>query len=264
MYFAYYDETGDDGFPRCSSPLFVFSAAYFHQSNWRANFNVLKDFRKQVRKKYGLKIKDEIHTKDFLMNAPRYRNLNIDPNNRVSMISEYCDAIAKMNLSIVNVVINKTVIRNKNYPVLDKALTYSVQRIDNDIDDKTESFVIITDKGRIAKMRKITRRVQLHNPIVSKFDRDVVVQYPLQRLLEDPLPKDSKDSYFIQVSDLVSYIVYIYMLRRVTPQQPSRSLPAIIDHAQVIKWLDMLLPVLNIKATSQNEHGYGIVCYPKP
>ncbi len=43
MYIAYYDESGDDGYPRYSSPLFVLSVTYLHYLNWKDVLGINRD-----------------------------------------------------------------------------------------------------------------------------------------------------------------------------------------------------------------------------
>ena len=45
MYIAYYDESGDDGYPRYRSPLFVLTGIYLHYLNWKDAFESIRDIR---------------------------------------------------------------------------------------------------------------------------------------------------------------------------------------------------------------------------
>ena len=49
MYLAYFDESGDDGYPKYSSELFVLTSAYLHHQKWQEIYNSIKDFRKQLK-----------------------------------------------------------------------------------------------------------------------------------------------------------------------------------------------------------------------
>jgi hypothetical protein len=42
MFLAYYDESGDDGFPQTSSQLFVLTAVYQHHLVWKENYERVK------------------------------------------------------------------------------------------------------------------------------------------------------------------------------------------------------------------------------
>jgi len=86
MYLAYYDESGDDGYPRYSSPLFVLTATYLHYSKWKETYNTVYSFRKQLKKDFNIPIKMEFHTKHFLLDKNPYRHLKISINDRLLII----------------------------------------------------------------------------------------------------------------------------------------------------------------------------------
>lgn len=121
--------------------------------------------------------------------------------------------------------------------------------------------MIFCDKGRIGKMRKTARRVQRINFIPSKYNSSSYRQ-EIRRLIEDPIEKDSKESYFIQISDIVAYTTYLYSLRNlINPQVPwAGRIQNVLSYGMGISCLNTLLPVLN---TDASENDYGIVYYPK-
>jgi hypothetical protein len=259
MYIIYYDESGDDGYPKSASPIFTLAANYTHEDTWRTVFNGIKGFRVSIKTKIPPKM--EIHVKDFILGKRPYRELDLSDNDRISIIESYCSTVSTLPLQIVNVVINKTIIKNEDYPVLDRALTYSIQRIDNStIDDK---LIIISDDGRIIKMRKTTRRIQVFNTIPSKTASTIKISQPIERLIEDPLPKASANSYFVQISDLIAFLVYNYMLPKITQYSLNPRFPPDVNDKKLDYWLDLLEPVLNKRATKENKFGHGIVCYPQ-
>lgn len=146
--------------------------------------------------------------------------------------------------------------------ILDTALTFSVQRIENDLASEPQNrFIIITDWGRVGKMRKTTRRVQKINFIPSKFAPRPRRQ-EIQKLIEDPLPKDSSESYFIQLADMVACIASLYAVVTQKVGSLPRRLPGLIDQERIVSWMEMLKPVLNLKAAGDNE--YGVKFHPSP
>ena len=58
-------------------------------------------------------------------------------------------------------------------------------------------------------MRKTARAIRAYNSICSKFSMKTKNQ-PIRNLIEDILEKDSKESYFIQLCDFVSYFTHLY------------------------------------------------------
>lgn len=263
MWLAYYDESGDDGYPRFSSPLFALSALYMHYTDWKADYQAIRDVRRQLKKSYGLPVKQEIHTKYLLLNKGPYKKLNLSDADRIAIVDACCHLIASLSAQAINVCIVKPRVKKTDYEVLRTALTYSVQRIENDLkpwDDPEHQFLIITDSGRVGKMRKTTRRVQVFNPIPSKLTRGSY-RREIQALIEDPLPKDSKESYFIQLSDVLAYVVYLYAVLQTGVGAFPNRMPTAVDRAKVLQWMNALKPSLNLSASGKEP--YGVVFHPQ-
>lgn len=262
MFITYYDESGDDGFPKYSSKIFVLSALYLHHLNWKDNYERIHQFRIQLHKDFNLPVKLEFHTKPFMLSKNPYKKYYFSDDDRVTIVDLFCELISQLEIKIVNTVINKTNIGTRKYAVLDKALTYSIQRIENDLNkiDPIKKFIIITDSGRISKMRRTTRKIQKINYIPSKYSQELY-RKEIKLLIEDPLPKESKESYFIQICDLIAYIVYLYSIINLRVDKFPNRMPTNIDNDKVIDWMEKLKGSLNLEASNTNE--YGIVCYLK-
>ncbi|MFQ5632875.1 MAG: DUF3800 domain-containing protein [bacterium] len=197
-----------------------------------------------------------------MLNKKEFRELNLSDETRIKIVDLMCDLISQLNIRIVNVVINKKTITTKSYDLLDRALTYSIQRIENDLKrlDPANKFLIITDEGRVGKMRKTARKIQKINFIPSKYG-SYAYRKEIQALIEDPLPKSSAESYFIQLADIVAYIVYLYAIVQLGVGKFHNRIPKQVDRNKIFSWMDMLIGSLNLEASSENE--YGVVCYPK-
>ena len=262
MYVSYYDEAGDDGYPRYSSPLFVLSALYTYYLNWKDNFKIIQDFRSQLRRDYNFPVRVEMHTKQFLLNKKPYSSFRISDPDRLQIVDLFCELIGQLSVRIVNIVIVKPRLIYPQFKVLDTSLTYSVQRIENDLStmDPANKFLVITDTGRVGMMRKTTRRVQKINFIPSKITAGSY-RSDIRSLIEDPLPKDSKESYFIQLADVVSHIVYLYSLGELSIGKFPKRMPDAVDRSKVRSWMDKMKPSFNLKASAMDD--YGIVFHPK-
>ena len=189
--------------------------------------------------------------------------MGLSEKQRLDIVGLFCDLIAHLDVKVINVVIVKPRIKNLTYRVLDTALTYSVQRIENDLDPTTnpdQRFMIISDSGRVGMMRRTTRRIQRINFIPSKFGAHSY-RRDIKALIEDPLPKDSKESYFIQLADLVSYMVHLYSIDTLGLGAYSNRLIPFITPAIVTDWMERLKPSLNLRASGRDP--YGVVYYPR-
>lgn len=264
MFISYYDEAGDDGFPEYASPLFVLTCIYFNHRDWQLLYREIQKFRILLKNEFSFPVNLEFHTRNFILNKKPYGGyLQLSDENRLEITGLFCDAIGRLNLKAINVAINKTKITNQNYEVLDKAFTYSIQRIENDLNKsyRDEKFMIITDPGRVGKMRKTSRKIQKINYIPSKYFTNSFYRQEIQRLIEDPLPKESDQSYFIQICDLISYIVYHKKRYEFGLGNFHNRTPILLTDSLIENWLEKLTPILNVNASRDDP--FGIVSYPK-
>lgn len=260
-YLVYFDETGDDGITTASSDHFILTSVYMPAENWQQNFNLIRALKKELRDKYGFHVSEEIHTKHLLYNKNPYRAYKWDNDTRTEILKSVTLTIAAMDLSIINVIIDKNKIKNPDYNVLSTALTYNIQRIEND--SKGEwNYIIITDEGRIAPMRKTARKIRAFNPIQSKYSYGFTNQ-PISCLVEDIMEKNSKESYFIQICDFVSYFSHLYFTTHIQGKPLPNRVANLIDESFVGSVMATLKKAnkLNLKANEKNP--YGFVIYPK-
>lgn len=260
-YIVYFDETGDDGVTTQSSQEFILTSVYMPADKWQENYDKMKLCRQKLRDEYGFRIKDEMHTKYLLTDKNPYREYKWDIEQKKDIIKEYTLAIAGLDIKIINVIIDKTKFSNQEYPVLENALKYNIQRIENDSNHEW-NYIIITDKGRIAPMKRIAREIRAYNPIQSKITPGSINQ-PIKYLIEDILEKDSKESHFIQVCDFVSYFVHLYYGCRMK----GRNLPNRVGNTIDSQFVGSVMATLKAKGTlnlkASNNDEFGLVIYPK-
>lgn len=266
MYFSYFDESGDDGYPSQSSELFVLTSIYFNYQYWKSNYELINEFRRELKQKFGLPAKQEFHTKEFIQDKNPYHG-KFMAQQRKEILFNFFELIPKLKLKIICVVIDKSRIRNSEYDVLKNALTYNIQRIENDLNKllniiRNPRFLIITDEGRLAKMRKTAREIQRFNNIPSKVHNGSY-RSEIKNLIEDVLSKKSSESYFIQLADMLSFVVSLYAKQhKCTPKIDwGKRVRNVLDYGDEIELLETIKTKLNTKASSSDP--YGIVYYPK-
>ena len=260
-YIAYFDETGDDGVTTASSEFFVLTSLYMSADNWQSNFDKIRACRKSLKDQYGFHISEELHTKHLLTDKGLYRDHGWSAEQKKDIAIAITKCIAQLDASVINVIIDKTKFRDDQYLVLENALKYNIQRIENDSNGEW-NYLIITDEGRLAPMRKTARSIRAYNPIHSQFGYDYINQ-PIKGMIEDILEKDSSESYFIQMCDFISYMVHLYYKTRYKKEALPNRVGRVIDPAFVSRVMATLKQgnILNLKANSSNA--YGLVIYPK-
>lgn len=258
-YIAYFDETGDDGANTDSSDIFVLTSIYMNADDWQSNYDAFKEFRIQIKEKYGLHTSEEMHTKHFVRDKGQYRSYDWTPEQRREILVEFVKKISDLKIKTINVIIDKNNIHSEDYPVLENALTYNIQRIENDSNGNWK-YLIISDKGRIAPMRKTARKLRAFNLVQSHFGG--VINQPIQCLIEDIMEKDSAESYFIQICDFISFFVSLYYKYVIKKESLPKRVKQIIDEIFIARTMATFENggILNLKASQQK---YGLVVYPK-
>ena len=110
-------------------------------------------------------------------------------------------------------------------------------------------------------MRKTARTIRRYNPIQSQYSSGYINK-PIKNMVEDVLEKDSKESYFIQIADFVSYFVHLYYRQVILKKEFPRRVANVVDIAFVKRVLATLtIDKLNLDANKRSA--YGFVIYPK-
>ncbi len=258
---AYFDESGDDGIGEKCSPQFVLTSVCVDASNWHKVFDDIVNIRNELKELYGLPTIMEMHMKNFFYDHDPYRDFGWTPEIRKNLLIQYIKSLASLDISVVNVLIDKSAIKDMSYPILETALKYNIQRIENTYKNDY-NFIVISDEGRVGMMRKTARKMQKYNSIPSHYYARST-NIPISGMIEDILEKNSADSYFIQIADNISYFVNLYYKYVAMNMPLPKRISNVFDKEHIIATMKALKNggVLNLKATSKNQ--YGIVIYPR-
>lgn len=228
--------------------------------SWQSNYDNIVKLRKNLKNTYGFHIKEEMHTKNFLTDKNPYRKYKWTDDQKRVILQDFTKTISGLDISIVNVIIDKTRITSPIYPVLENALKYNIQRIENTSAGQW-NYLIITDQGRIAPMRTTARAIRAYNPIPSRYSGSI--NKPINYLIEDIMEKDSKESYFIQICDFVSYFVHLYY----KTHYKKESLPSRVGRLIDDKFVGQVMATLSNRGKGvlneiASSNKYGLVIYP--
>ncbi|MHB8071485.1 MAG: DUF3800 domain-containing protein [Candidatus Cryosericum sp.] len=268
MNWVYVDESGDDGFaayPNCSR-YFILTSLSLDENCWKDVFGQLHALRVQLKQRYGLPSKTEIHAGPMIRGNEPYRTLMglaAQPALAGAFLMDYLTAVAQLRLSIVNVAVDKAAIVAKwpakprsDFDVLDIAFRYSLQRLEISMRATSSNFAVVVDQGRLGAMRNVARKATRFNYVNSSIGN-----VPTQHLLEDPLEKESTQSHYLQVCDAVTMAVKLYLDEKnggVTARSPRMN--AGLGKIKGSDYMQALKSVLNLQAHRADP--YGVVCYP--
>lgn len=252
MYIMYVDESGDSGLNNSPSAHFVLSGIVVHESRWRDFLNVLIAFRKTMRSVYNLPVRAEIHSSEYI----RHRPVNLEKHERLAILRHCLDELAKIDyISITNVVVQKHG-KPSNYDVFLSAWGTLFQRFENTMlhgnlpgGHRNDHGIVITDATAGEHLTRLVRRMAVYNHIphdahYAMGSRNI----PIRKIVEDPHGKDSRQTYPIQMADVVAYFLY----QRFAPN-------SYIRRKRAQNYFDRLDPVLNKHASRYNANGIVVL-----
>ncbi|TCL77336.1 MULTISPECIES: DUF3800 domain-containing protein [unclassified Curtobacterium] len=244
--FAYVDETGDKGDPAVSpgaTRTCTLGCVLVPGGDWTDRLDWLTGVRREIRDTYGILLRHELKANVLLRGRGDLRHLGLGGGQRRDVFRRSLGALSVVASGVFAIVIDKEA-RPMDYRPEDRAWTYLLQRLRIRSEQSGKPIILVHDAGDDATVRAIHRRFRRHSfaPGGSR------VSAPL--LVEDPVPRDSASSYFVQAADLVAYAGF----RRF--QAPGAKSGSVCDETM---W-DELRPVWRTEVT--NARRDAIVVWP--
>jgi hypothetical protein len=214
MFLMYVDESGDCGLIQNGSPTryFVLSALVIHETKWNSLLSDLINFRQNLKVSKGIKMREEIHSSLFISKPGKL--VRIKRNDRLDILKQCLNWMAAhQDISVITIVVDKT---GKTGSVFELAWERLIQRFENTILRKNfpgssqnieDRGMLIPDNTDNKKLKELLRRMRRYNPVPSRGSSTFVGHrnLTLTYVIEDPFLKDSIDSYFHQLADVVAY-----------------------------------------------------------
>lgn len=213
MYFLYVDESGDKGLDKSPTKCFVLSGLVVHELKWFETLETITNFRRFLKEKYGVKLREEIHASHLIHNPGDLAR--IPKSLRLQVLREIIDFEAQLsNISIINVIVDKQD-KMPTDDIFDKAWGTLIQRFHNTIAYKNfpgpqnpqDYGLLVVDQTDEPKLRILTRKMRKYNPVPSMFGGGSM-SIPITTVVEDPVHRNSLHSYFIQLADVNAFFLY--------------------------------------------------------
>ena len=244
MHLFYADESYD-------AQRFVMTAMRVAAAEWRDVFQRIKDFRSQLRSEYGIKLKTELHAQTFIRHCSdgaSTRKLSIA--DRREVFEETLRFTSGLPVEIINVSLETA-----SYSDSNAAHSAALERIFNRVHTNVSRLspsshaLLIFDTGKERQITALARKLSVFNHIPSQFDRwqdgSRTRNIVTDRIVEDPVFRDSKQSYFLQ---LVDFAAFALLKHEVAPTE-------FIARWNYHELFTLLEPVLCRAATYRNPLG---------
>jgi len=191
--------------------LCVFSALAIPVEQWREALGRVREFRRELRRTYGIFVYKELHAWKFVSGRGRISDRVVTKFERCGIFKQALDLTAQLP---------GAGLFNACFPAKEdeRAFEWMLNRIDRTLLKWVSHGVLICDEGKEAAYTRLARRMAVYNPIPSMFGvwpdtGRATRNIPIERIVEDPFFKRSSQSYFIQLVDFAAYA----LLRRERP-----------------------------------------------
>lgn len=215
MYLMYVDESGDCGLVNSPTRYFVLTAMVVHELRWQACLEQLIEFRRRLKARFALRLRDEIHAAHFISHPGEL--IRIPRNERLTIIRMFARELAALpSVNIINITVDKSG-KAPGYDVFEMAWRTLIQRFENTITHRNfrgpanadERGMIFPDNTENKRITDLLRKMRRFNPIpnqpcFSQGYRNIGIG----KVIEDPNFRDSDHSYFIQAVDLGAFLLY--------------------------------------------------------
>jgi hypothetical protein len=195
MWFVYLDESKE------SNKFYVYSALIVESDAWNSTFDAVKSFRKDLRKNYGIYMRQELHAWKFAGGKGQIADKPINKAERAKIFAEVMGFIANPKLFKIISSVN-----TDEFYAFDRL----INRVNRTAEANKTNAILICDEGQEAVFTRRLRKMRVHNPIPSNqgawgssgaATKNITTDF----IIEDPFFKDSRSSYFIQLVDFCAY-----------------------------------------------------------
>lgn len=219
MYIAYVDESGDDGLKPGASRSYALGCVVIDSADWASTFDNLIMFRRYVSASFGVPVRAELKANYLLHNGGPLRARPLSERARFKLYRAHMRIQDKLGMRAFAVVIDKAEATRKFAGARitsDVAWEYLLQRLERSF--RQSEVLVVHDEGDPLTIRKRARKARRAGTAGSAFGTGLL-NAPFRNLLDDPVPRDSKQSYFIQLADLNAYAAF----RAIYPPPPTRG-----------------------------------------
>lgn len=220
MYFAYVDESGDPG---------IYNAAQLKQSggtrhyclcgvlipseSWTDYLAGAVEVRRELRRRFGFPVRRELHASELI--HPRSNRTILSLGGRSRRVDLYRFALRSFTevmprAQLISVNVDKLRFESLSAQQTDfeelawRALLVRFQKVL--VEEGETQGLIFADETNEVKVRSQLRRMRRQSITPALF-QDEVQETRLQ-ILEDPVMRNSTQSYFVQFADLAAHALY--------------------------------------------------------
>ena len=211
---SYVDESGDTGYgQQKSSTTYTLGCVVINSAHWGGVLDEYVEFRRRLKAKFRIPMRAELKANFVLRGTGSLKELNLSPAERHLIFRSHVKFVADNPYLHVFAVVATKNGRLTGSKLFDETWIRLFQRLERTSDALGASTVqLIHDQGEDESIRKLARWSRRRLTAGSQTGSGLIAR-PFKNLVEDPVARDSRASYFIQMADFAAYAAY----RRIHP-----------------------------------------------
>jgi hypothetical protein len=221
-------------------------------SRWPEIFDNMIEYRRYLKKEFQIPVRAEIKANYLLYNGGVFFKLKLSERARFRVYRGLMRLQQKLGVRAFAVVIQKAKISKSSLNARDVAWEYLLQRLERLSTTEDTPIMLLHDEGEGPTVRALARKARRIGTAGSAFGTGSL-NVPCRRLIDDPVSRNSKESYFLQLADLTAYAAF----RRIHPPPP---MPV---HIVPTNMWDELGAAIYAQANYMSGGPSGIVVWPK-
>lgn len=206
MIFAYIDDTGDDGDPakKGATRCFGLGCLLIEAESWSEAHEQTVQFRKSIRDSFGVQVRSELKANYLIRSGGTIRHLKLSDSQRSLIYRYHLNHVDRLGGLAFAVVVDKTKGWISPQECRQQAWTLMIERLETHSRKSGHQIMVFHDIGGNDLVRRTIRRGRKFLPVGNHYGGGYTVRQA-NRLIEDPVPRDSAHCYFIQMADMIAY-----------------------------------------------------------
>lgn len=209
VYYAYFDESGDDGYVKSPTRTFSLACLLVHDTNWLKAFDQTIALRRYIKANFRIGMRAELKATWLIHNKGDVAPAGLTFESRMRVFKTAMRFQRKCGLfTVFAILIDKDLVRKKDqYHPRDMAWQYAIQRLERFGSDKKENIHILPDEGHRDFIKKKVRQMRRFSPVPAAYGGGSLKRAAVN-IIEDPSDRKSRESYFVQLCDLNAYAAF--------------------------------------------------------
>lgn len=219
MLIAYVDDSGDPGSTRNkSTKTYTLGCLLVNDKDWKFTLDSMIEFRQRIKNKYGISVRSEIKANFLLHNEGDLKKLSLSNNQRGLIYRAHMRELNQIGCAQAFSVVTKKSWNASRKDIFETTWLTLFQRLERTSRSMNENILLVHDDGENEVIKRLTRKSRRSMIAGSQFGNNLL-KVPFNSLIEDPITKQSEDSYFIQFADLIAFAAF----RKVIPSSNPKT-----------------------------------------